>query len=101
MFTGIVEDLGTVREVQRGPLSARLLIGTHLRTDEISLGESIAVDGACLTVAAHDAESFEVDASAETLARTSLGDRQVGEAVHLERALRLSDRLGGHLVSGH
>jgi riboflavin synthase len=101
MFTGIVEDLGTIREVRRGPESARLRIATRLPLAEVRLGDSIAVDGACLTVVQMAGDLFDVDASVETLARTTLSERRVGDSVHLERALRMGDRLGGHLVTGH
>jgi riboflavin synthase len=101
MFTGIVEDLGTVGEVRRGPSSARLRISTRLPLAEVRDGDSISVDGACLTVVARSSDAFEVEAAVETLSRTTLGERRVGDPVHLERALRLSDRLGGHLVTGH
>ncbi len=69
--------------------------------EALTLGESVAVDGACLTVTTWGNGRFSVDASAETMKRTSLGDRKVGDALHLERALRLGDRLGGHMVTGH
>lgn len=101
MFTGIVEDLGTVREVRHGPAAARLRIATALPLGEIRDGDSIAVDGTCLTVVARAADAFEVDAAAETLARTTMGRLRPGDRVHLERAMRLGDRLGGHLVTGH
>jgi riboflavin synthase len=101
MFSGIVEDLGSIRDVRRGPVSARLRIATRLEPSEIRLGDSISVDGACLTVVGHSGDTFEVDAAAETLARTTLGEKAPGDAVHLELALRLGDRLGGHLVTGH
>jgi riboflavin synthase len=68
---------------------------------ELALGESVAVDGACLTVVSSEGDAFDVEASAETLARTTLGERRPGDALHLERALRLGDRLGGHIVTGH
>jgi riboflavin synthase len=102
MFTGIVEDLGTVRGVtRRGADSARLRIATGLDLASVRGGDSIAVDGCCLTVVSLGSDSFEADAGAETLRVTTLGERQVGDPVHLERAVRMGDRLGGHLVSGH
>jgi len=101
MFTGIVEDLGTLREVRRGSESARLRVATRLPVAEIHDGDSIAVDGACLTVVARSSDSFDVEASRETLDCTTLGERRPGDRVHLERAMRLGDRLGGHLVTGH
>jgi riboflavin synthase len=105
MFTGLVEAMGTIAaRAPRGP-GARLAIRTELggpsSGDPLALGESVAVDGACLTVDALLADGFEVDASGETLARTTLGALAVGSSVHLERAVRPSDRLGGHIVTGH
>jgi len=99
MFTGLVECTGLVaaRSV-RGP-SVRLTLSAPL--EGLSLGESISVSGACLTVVSHAGGSFEVDVSAETLSRTTLGRLQVGSRVNLERSLQLGDRLGGHLVAGH
>ena len=100
VFTGIVSATGVLkRRSERGP-GARLSFGARL-DGPLALGESIAVDGCCLTVVAAVDEGFEVDASAETLARTTLGQLTQGSAVNLERALRAGDRLGGHFVSGH
>jgi riboflavin synthase len=100
MFTGIVTDLGLVRAIaQRG--DRRFSIGTGYDTSGIALGASIACSGACLTVVETGPDWFAVDASAETLSKTTLGDWQPGTPVNLERALRLGDELGGHLVSGH
>lgn len=102
MFTGLVETCGTLRRLVRQGPGARLTLGAPAAlVAALQLGESVAVDGVCLTVVAVAGDQFEVEASGETLARTTLGDRRVGDRVHLERALRLSDRLGGHLVSGH
>lgn len=101
MFTGLIEDLGTVRELPKGAEGVRLTVGTQIPMGELVLGESIAVNGICLTVAAFGQGAFVADVSPETLGRTNLGDLSVGAVVNLERALRLSDRLGGHLVSGH
>ncbi len=102
MFTGLIETCGALRRVEpRGP-GVRLTLGAPAAmVAELTLGESVAVDGACLTVIRWADDWFEVDASAETMARTTLGDRRVGDRVHLERALRLGDRLGGHIVAGH
>ena len=102
MFTGLIEGVGALasREARGG--DARLVIDTGtLPFDGVQLGESIAVNGCCLTVVAFDARSFAVDASNETLALTTLGRLAIGAPVNLERAMRPSDRLGGHLVSGH
>lgn len=102
MFTGLVAGVGRLlgREARGG--DARLRIGTGtLPFDAVEAGESIAVNGVCLTVVAFDADSFEADASNETLALTTLGALPVGRALNLERAMRPTDRLGGHMVSGH
>ena len=102
MFTGLIEGVGTLagRESRGGDARLRIDAGT-LPFADIALGESIAVNGACLTVAAFDAQGFEADASNETLALTTLGELAIGRALNLERAMRPNDRLGGHLVSGH
>ena len=101
MFTGIVEDLGSLLAMRRGAESARLRIATGLPLDEVRVGDSIAVDGCCLTVVEKDGASFDVEAAAETLRVTTLGARAPGDPLHLERALRFGGRLDGHLVSGH
>jgi len=100
MFTGLVQDVGTVERVLPGPMTT-LWIRTALPVGEFALGESIAVSGACLTVVERGEGQFRVDAAPETLRRTTLGELRSGSRVNLERALRLSDRLGGHLVLGH
>lgn len=100
MFTGIVTDIGTVRSAeQRGDL--RLVIGCGYDMDGVALGASIACSGACLTVVDKGSDWFAVDVSAETLERTAPGLWQEGARLNLERALRLGDELGGHLVTGH
>ncbi|MFP7671812.1 riboflavin synthase [Marivita sp. S0852] len=100
MFTGIVTDIGEVRELEhRGDLRAR--IGTSYDTDGIDIGASIACSGACLTVVALGPDWFDVEISAETLDKTTLGSWAVGSKVNLERALKVGDELGGHIVSGH
>jgi len=101
MFTGLIEDLGTVRELRRGGSSVRLTVGTKIPISELRLGDSVAVNGTCLTVVATGNDSFSADVSPESLERSTLGELSAGSLVNLERALRLSDRLGGHLVSGH
>lgn len=101
MFTGLITDIGRIRTRRQSGPNWTVTIQTAYDTADLTLGESIAVDGACLTVTAIGTDSFSVDASPETLRRTTLGDRHPGDPVHLERALRLSDRLGGHLVLGH
>ena len=102
MFTGIIEGVGriAVLETRGGDVRLRVEVGT-LPFEAVQLGESIAVNGVCLTVVEFDAVSFAADASNETLSLTTLGRLQVGAPVNLERAMRPTDRLGGHLVSGH
>lgn len=99
MFTGLVEQVGTVAGLQRRDDGLSIRIACTLHPYE--LGESIAVNGACLTVKSHAEGYFEADASLETLDKTNLEDLEPGSRVHLERALALGDRLGGHMVSGH
>ena len=99
MFTGLIEDLGTVASVERVPEGVRMSVRTRL--DGLTRGASIAVDGACLTAAEVGGGRFTADVSAETLARTTIGERKAGDRVNLERPLALGDRLGGHLVLGH
>ena len=102
MFTGLVERMGEVRRVDPdGAGGCVVVLNAPGLAAELSLGESIAVNGACLTVVERDAESFRFQAGPETLLRTNLGELVLGDRVNLERALRLSDRLGGHLVQGH
>lgn len=101
MFTGLIEDLGTLRDIRIGTNQARLTVATTLPMAELSLGESIAVNGVCLTVTAFGDGAFSADVSPETLDCSTLGRLSRGHRVNLERALRLSDRLGGHLVTGH
>jgi riboflavin synthase len=101
MFTGIVEELGRVGRVTPNEGGARLVIEASLVIGDAELGASIAVNGCCLTMVAFDERSFAADAVIETLARTNLGDLAPGDAVNLERPVRLADRLGGHLVQGH
>jgi riboflavin synthase len=102
VFTGLIQAVGTLgaREPHGGDLRLRIATGA-LPLDDVQLGESIAVSGVCLTVVAFDADGFSADVSNETLACTTLGALPDGAPVNLERALRASDRLGGHLVSGH
>jgi len=101
MFTGIIEELGTVRGIDRGHRSARLTVAGQAVLADVKTGDSIAVNGVCLTVVSFDRETFRADVMAETLARTNLGELRAGDRVNLERAVRLGDRMGGHLVSGH
>lgn len=102
MFTGLIQAVGHIEAQQARGGDLRLRIATAaLPIDDVVLGESIAVSGVCLTVVACDGGGFVADVSTESLTRTTLGALAVGAAVNLERALRASDRLGGHLVSGH
>jgi riboflavin synthase len=101
MFTGLVTAAGTLAAFHPRGSGARLAVAARFDDGPLELGESIAVSGVCLSVVAFSDLGFEVDASAETLARTTLGALQVGGGVHLERALRASDRMGGHIVTGH
>ncbi|MFS8063282.1 MAG: riboflavin synthase [Luteimonas sp.] len=102
MFTGLVEGVGALvaRDLRGGDARLRIGVGT-LPFDRVDMGESISVNGVCLTVVAFDTAHFQADASNETLALTTLGALPLGHALNLERAMRPDDRLGGHLVSGH
>ena len=101
MFTGIVERTGSLASLSGGSEGARLRIECGEMATDLTHGESVAVDGVCLTVVALGSEWFEADLSPETLQRTSLGGKARGCMLNLERPLRLSGRLGGHLVQGH
>lgn len=101
MFSGIVEDIGTISETKDSSEGRWLKISTSKPLTDPVLGESISVSGTCLTVVEFGSDWFAVEAVHETLRRTKLGALAKGDKVNLERALRLSDRLGGHLVSGH
>ena len=102
MFTGLIEGVGRLAATDTRGGDARLRIDVgSLPFADVLMGESIAVNGVCLTVVAFDAGSFEADASNETLALTTLGGLPAGRALNLERAMRPTDRLGGHMVSGH
>lgn len=101
MFTGLIEVVGSVRQFQQQGEGGRLVIAARLPGEALVLGESIAVNGACLTVVEISADGFSADVSPETLSCTTLGRLHRGDRVNLERALRLGARLGGHLVSGH
>jgi riboflavin synthase len=100
MFTGIITDMGTVRRIEKRG-DTRFTIATSYPMAEIAIGASIACNGCCLTVVEKGDDSFLVEASAETLSKTTLGDWTEGTRINLERALKLGDELGGHLVSGH
>ena len=100
MFTGLVADLGEVAAIEQGTDGARLRIGTAL-ADGLGNGDSVAVNGVCLTVTEHDSSGFAADAMNQTLSLTALGDLEPGAPVNLEPALRVGDPLGGHIVQGH
>ncbi|MCC7202493.1 MAG: riboflavin synthase [Nitrospirae bacterium] len=101
MFTGIIEELGSVKGVRRQSDGMRLSVTATVIMDGMRKGESIAVNGACLTVTEFDRYSFIADVSGETVKRTNLGKLRTGDKVNLERPMKLSDRLGGHMISGH
>lgn len=101
MFTGLIQAIGVLQRIDRQGADAQMVVRSLSPLADLELGESIAVDGACLTVAAFQGSIFTADVSVETLSRTTLGRKAAGNRLNLERALRLGDRLGGHLVSGH
>ncbi len=101
MFTGIIEELGTVKAVNKGRESATLQISAEKVVEGLNLGDSVAVNGVCLTVVDFDRTGFSAEVMAETLRKSNLGKLKSGDKVNLERAMRLGDRLGGHLVAGH
>jgi riboflavin synthase len=100
MFTGLIADMGSVSALTRDRDGARLRIATRL-ADQLQEGDSIAVNGVCLTASSVRADGFDADAMGETLTRSSLGELQLGASVNLELPLRAADRLGGHVVQGH
>ena len=101
MFTGLIQDIGVVERLQTGAMTDVWIRSALGQAEPYLNGESISVDGACLTVVESKGPSFRVQAAPETLRRTTLGDWAAGSRVNLERAMKLGDRLGGHLVSGH
>ncbi len=101
MFTGIIEALGKIKGIQKSGRSIRMSIDAGFSLDETKLGDSIAVSGVCLTAVEINGRIFKIDMSPETYAVTNFSRAKVGDRVNLERALRLCDRLDGHLVSGH
>ncbi len=101
MFTGIVEEKGRLLSIEKGAVSAILTIGAGRVLEGTKIGDSIAVNGVCLTVTTLGSDRFSADVMAETLRRSSLGNLSVGASLNLERALAVGDRLGGHIVSGH
>lgn len=101
MFTGIIEEIGTLRQMQQGEKSIVLTIKGEKIVEDTNIGDSISLNGVCLTVADLLSDGFVADVMPETLERSNLGNLAVGSRLNLERALRLSDRLGGHIVNGH
>ncbi|MCK9219655.1 MAG: riboflavin synthase [Bacteroidales bacterium] len=101
MFTGIVEETGTVREIRMSAESLQLVIGAKAIMEDVKVGDSINTNGVCLTVISIETGGFTVDVMPETLRRSNFQELKINSEVNLERALRLSDRLGGHWVSGH
>lgn len=101
MFTGIIEEIGTVKAIKKNAASAELQIGCKTVLEDIHLGDSIAVNGVCLTATSFDSSGFTADVMHETLDRSSLGSLKPGSAVNLERAMAAGGRFGGHIVSGH
>ena len=101
MFTGIVEEMGTVTQLIRGSKEQRITISCNKILEDIHIGDSIAVNGVCLTVVTYDKNSFQADVMNETFLRSSLGALRPGSPVNLERAMSADGRFGGHIVSGH
>jgi len=101
VFTGLIEDIGTVVKLEKRGEGALITISCSSVLDDFKKGDSVSVDGVCLTITRLQAQGFSVEASIETLRRTTLGNKRPYQKVNLERALRLSDRLGGHFVTGH
>ena len=101
MFTGIIEELGSVRNIEERGENARLVISAHVVTEETNHGDSISVNGVCLTALDIKPDSFAADVSKETLQRSTLGSLEPGAPVNLERAVTPATRLGGHIVQGH
>ncbi len=101
MFTGLVEEVGTVRSLRQDGDGVVLSLAAEVVREGLALGDSVSIDGACLTVTALDAGGFEVGLAPETLRRTALEEVREGSPVNLERAVRVGDRLGGHYVQGH
>lgn len=101
MFTGIIEEIGTITSISRGAESSKLTIKGKIIFEDMHIGDSIAVNGVCLTVTSKTGDTFTADVMAETLRRSSLGGLNVGSYVNLERAMAANGRFGGHIVSGH
>jgi len=101
IFTGIIEELGTINNIEHGTNSSRVNVRASQVLGDVKIGDSIAINGVCLTVTTFDTSHFVADVMAETLAKTNLNELNPGKQVNLERAVRLGDRMGGHLVQGH
>ena len=101
MFTGIIEEIGTVKNIQRNGSNSFIVIEAKKVLEDVHLGDSIAVNGVCLTVTKTDGSIFQADVMNETLSRSSLGELRQGSKVNLERAMATNGRFGGHIVSGH
>ncbi|MCR5417162.1 MAG: riboflavin synthase [Pseudobutyrivibrio sp.] len=101
MFTGIIEEIGNVKEINRNSASSQITIRASKALEDVHLGDSIAVNGVCLTVVRFSTTEFTVDVMNETYSRSSLGELSIGGQVNLERAMSMKDRFGGHIVSGH
>jgi len=101
LFTGIIEEIGRIERIERGARSSRLTISGDVIFSDLKLGDSVAVDGICLTAGAISGKEFSADVMPETLNRTALGTLRLGGAVNLERAMAANGRFGGHIVSGH
>ncbi len=101
MFTGLIEEIGIVQKIDRGSKSAQITIGAKKIMDDVKIGDSISTNGVCLTVIEFNSKGFTIDVMPETMRRSNLKNLKIGSKVNLERALRLEDRLGGHIVSGH
>lgn len=101
MFTGIVEEVGTLRALRMARTSAVVEVGARAVLDDCAVGDSVLTDGVCLTVTALRRDGFTADVMPETVRRTTLGERRPGDRLNLERAMTLRSRLGGHLVAGH
>nr|WP_320117477.1 riboflavin synthase [uncultured Marinifilum sp.] len=101
MFTGLIEEIGNIKSIKKGGKAIRLDVSASKIMDDVKLGDSIATNGICLTVVSFDSNGFSADVMPETMSRTNFGLLGAGSCVNLERAVRVGDRLGGHMVSGH
>ena len=101
MFTGLIEEIGEIKSIEKGARSARITIKSEKILDGTKIGDSVSTNGVCLTVTEFNKNSFSVDVMAETIRSSNLGKLKPGSYVNLERAVRVGDRLGGHIVSGH